>query len=57
MERIQQQMEMQAPFVEKLICFQYQGIMNWHTDLINIGHPNTEKLYQDYTAYMKKRFG
>ena len=57
MERIQKQMEMQAPWVEKLICFQYQGIMNRHTELVNIGHPGTEKLYRDYTAYIQKRFG
>jgi hypothetical protein len=57
MERIQKQMELQAPFVEKLICYQYQGIMNRHTELINIGRPDTDKLYSDYTAYIKKRFG
>ena len=38
-------------------AYQYQGIMNRHTELVNIGHPGTEKLYQDYTAYIKKRFG
>lgn len=53
-ERITQQIEMQAPLVEKLICYQYQGIMNRHTDLVNIGHPGTEKLYQDYAAYVQK---
>jgi hypothetical protein len=57
MERIKQQIEMQAPLVEKLICYQYQGIMNRHTDLVNIGHPGTEKLYRDYMAYVKERFG
>jgi hypothetical protein len=57
MERIKRQIEMQAPLVEKLICFQYQGIMNRHTDLVNIGHPGTERLYHDYVAYLKQHFG
>jgi hypothetical protein len=56
-ERIKQQIELQAPLVEKLICYQYQGIMNRHTDLVNIGHPGTDKLYTDYAAYLKDRFG
>ena len=56
-ERIRRQIEMQATLVEKLICYQYQGIMNRHTELVNIGHPGTEKLYQDYVAYVKKHFG
>lgn len=57
MERIRRQIEMQAPLVEKLVCYQYQGIMNRHTRLVNIGHPDTEKLYRDYTAYLKECFG
>lgn len=55
-ERIRQQMAMQAPLVEKLICYQYQGCMNRHTDQINIGHPATDRLYQDYVAYLKEKF-
>ncbi len=54
-ERIRRQIEMQAPLVEKLICYQYQGIMNRHTELVNIGHPGTDKLYRDYVAYLNER--
>ena len=56
-ERIVRQIEMQAPLVDKLICYQYQGIMNRHTKLVDIGHPSTDALYRDYVAYVKKRFG
>jgi hypothetical protein len=54
-QRIEQQIKVQAPLVEKLICYQYQGIMNKRTELVNIGHPGTDKLYRDYVAYLKKQ--
>jgi hypothetical protein len=57
MERIKRQMEMQAPLVEKLITWQYQGIMNRKTEVVNIGCPGSDKLYRDYVAYLKERFG
>jgi hypothetical protein len=52
-ERIRQQIALQAPLVEKLICYQYQGIMNRHTDLVNIGRADTDILYRDYVNYLK----
>lgn len=51
-ERIRQQIEIQAPFVEKLICYQYQGIWNKQTDLVNIGHPGCSELYKQYCEYI-----
>ena len=51
-ERIRQQIEMQTPFVKKLICYQYQGIWNKHSDLVNIGHPQSQKLYEQYCEYI-----
>jgi hypothetical protein len=56
-ERVRQQIEMQAPLVEKLICFEYPGFMNRRTKLVNIGERGSDKLYQDYVAYLKQRFG
>ncbi len=53
-ERIRKQIEMQRPLVKKLICYQYQGIMNRHTPLVNIGHPGTEILYHNYKAYLRE---
>jgi hypothetical protein len=56
-KRIRRQMEMQAPLVEKLITWIYEGVMSRHTKLIDIGQPGTENLYRDYVAYLKERFG
>lgn len=55
-ERILKQIEMQSPLVEKLVCFQYWGVMNKHTELVNIGPPDTDRLYNDYVAYLKAKF-
>ncbi len=55
-ERITQQIAMQAPYAEKLICYQYQGIMNRQTDLVNIGHPSTDQLYRQYVGYLRRSF-
>jgi len=54
MERIEKQIAMQEKLVKKLICYQYQGIMNRRTKLVNIGHASTEKLYADYAAYLRR---
>jgi hypothetical protein len=55
-ERIRQQVEMQSPLAEKLVCFTYQGVMNRHTDLVDIGHPSTAKLYAQYAQHLRERF-
>ena len=54
-ERIEQQIAIQAPLVEKLICYQYQGIMNRKTDLVNIGEPGTQELYDKYIEYLNRK--
>ncbi len=51
-ERIRQQIEIQSPLVKKLICYQYQGIWNRKTKLVNIGHPDSQKLYDKYCEYI-----
>jgi len=56
-ERIRQQIVPQAPLVEKLISYQYQGIMNRRTEQVNIGRPDTDKLYRDYATYLNEHFG
>ena len=55
MERISCQIEMQSPLVDKLITWIYPGVMNKHTDLVNIGHPTTDKLHADYVAYLESK--
>jgi hypothetical protein len=55
-ERIKQQIAIQAPHVEKIITWIYPGVMNKRTDLVNIGHPSTDRLYHDYVYYLKSEF-
>jgi hypothetical protein len=55
-ERIRQQIEIQSPVADKLICFIYQGAMNRRTSLVSIGHPSTQRLYDEYTRYLAAEF-
>ena len=52
-ERIAEQLRLQAPLSEKIVCYQYQGIMNRHTQLVDIGTPGTQKLYDEYVTYLE----
>ena len=55
-ERVAEQIRLQAPLVDKLICYQYQGLLNRHTKLVDIGHPSSDHLYRDYLAYLRRSF-
>lgn len=55
MERIARQIEMQSPLVDKLITWIYPGVMNKHNELVNIGHPSTDKLHTDYVKYLQSK--
>ncbi|MCK5732622.1 MAG: DUF4434 domain-containing protein [Candidatus Latescibacteria bacterium] len=54
-ERIREQLRLQAPLVEKVICYQYQGIMNRRTERVPIGAPGTQALYDAYAVYLRER--
>lgn len=47
-ERIREQIQIQGPLVEKLICYQYQGMMNSRTELLNIGAGGVDELHRQY---------
>jgi len=49
--RVIEQIRIQAPLVDKLICYQYQGLMNRRTRLVNIGHPGVQGFYNEYRKF------
>ncbi len=53
-ERIQKQIENAAPYVDKILSYQYLGIMNPADSPSFAGHPDSAKLYEDYKLYLSK---
>jgi hypothetical protein len=51
-DRVIQQIRLQAPLVDKLICYQYQGLMNRRTKLVNIGHASVDKFWREYKRFL-----
>lgn len=53
--RIQKQLEAVSPYVDKVLAYQYQGMMNKPSSGAIAGHPESEKLYTDYMTWIKNR--
>lgn len=53
-ERIKRQIENVAPYCDKIISYQYLGIMNPENSPSFAGHPESVKLYNDYKKYLGK---
>lgn len=53
-ERVQKQIENAAPYVDKILSYQYLGIMNPADSPSFAGHPDSVKLYEDYKLYLSK---
>jgi hypothetical protein len=51
-ERIQSQLTIIAPYVEKLLCYQYHGLMNPPGSKSFCGHPDTVRLYEQYVSWI-----
>ncbi len=55
--RIKHQLKVCSAPVDKVITWIYQGCWNKKTDLVNIGPPEAQRLYEDYTAYRRTCLG
>ncbi len=53
-DRIKQQIENVAPYADKILCYQYQGLMNPPDSLSFAGHTNSATLYECYNEYLNK---
>ena len=50
-ERVKKQIENVAPYVDKILAYQYLGLMNPVDSKVFAGHPDSAKLYEDYKKY------
>ena len=55
-ERLERQLQAAAPIADKIIIYQYQGLMNKRTAQVNIGTPGAEILHDAYVNYRAKHF-
>ena len=53
-ERIRKQIENVAPYADKILSYQYLGIMNPVDSPSFSGHPDSAKLYESYKKYIGK---
>lgn len=53
-ERIEKQLINAAPYCDKILSYQYLGIMNPADSPSFAGHPDSAKLYEDYKKYLSK---
>lgn len=53
-DRIKKQIENAAPYVDKILSYQYLGLMNPPSSAAFAGHENSAKLYEEYKRYIGK---
>ena len=53
-ERIERQIRNVAPYADKILCYQYQGMMNPPDSTVFSGHPDSARLYGQYKNYINK---
>ncbi len=54
-DRILRQMEAVSPWVDKILVYQYQGMMNKPGSVAFAGSPSSTKLYSDYQNWLRSR--
>ncbi len=52
--RVEKQLEAISPYVDTVLVYQYQGMMNKPGSTAFAGHPDSVKLYSDYVVWLKK---
>ena len=53
-ERIKKQLEAVSPYVEEILVFQYQGMMNRPSSISHCGHPDAIRFYKEYKKLVDK---
>lgn len=53
-ERVKKQLENVAPYVDKILAYQYLGLMNPADSNTFAGHTSSVKLYDDYKKYINE---
>lgn len=54
-ERIKAQMAASSPYVDKIVVYEYQGMMQNPDSIARCGHPRAEQLYTDYVHWLNTR--
>ena len=53
--RIEQQLQAVGPYVDKVLIYQYQGLMNKPGSAAAAGHPDATRLYSEYVQWLQTR--
>lgn len=54
--RVEAQMAAVSPWVETILVYQYQGMLNRPGSTAFAGHPDSVKLYADYAAWLARHY-
>lgn len=53
-ERIKKQIDNVSPYADKILCYQYLGLMSPTDSTAFAGHPDSTRLYNEYSNYINK---
>lgn len=54
-DRVEKQLAAISPFVDTILVYQYQGLMNPPGSSVFVGHVDSAKLYSDYRRWLDRR--